>query len=939
MKRKFLSIVSLFLAVMMILPMGVFVYAEETGGGTGEGGGNPVTEEIKIFDKYSNDVTGTTITKTFSTGSSITLTATGGDGKNYNWYSKNVNVADVSNGVVTPKSDGTVDICVDSGDKTAKVTYTFEKNVCVSIEVKNYTKNYISGQYFDKSSLVILGTLKDGNTIDLTGKDVTTSVDGRPLTAADRTVTVKYGDVTPATIDINVTENTVSKVDIINATTKFTEGDALPEFEVLVTYQDNSTITLVDGYDVYVNGTKVSSSYTFKTTDTKVKVSFGGVESSELGIKVSPKTNDPITENSFKAVMATPPTKKEYRVGDKFVEKGMGIKIYQTVNGNDVDVSSKVVGKPSYPTYYINNDDLKNKDYITINISVQIKIDNNTATYSIPLKVTGLTIKDASSALDVYEITDVEMGESSYPIGYKFALSDIDYFRYKESKSGSQIKISGYDIINKTYTNDFTLEVLTNKNDKPTAKSSRYMYTLEEDDLFTDNKRDTQYAYLRLTIDRNEYDFTIKVGGSGVYYYYDSDLIETYDDIDYAIKYTMEQDKSVKDKFDLDRVRDSKDITLKLGEDQKVSTKTDFELCHNVTIDLAGHKLDFYTDTVDITKANRDYTLTITNTSSTSAKFTYVDEEVEITLSRGDKIVFEYDKDLPGIYTITLDIGTNGKVTTTPAADKNDTVKVGQGSDIKFTITPSTDYELDTIKLDTKTVSEKDYTKSSTGVVTYTLKSVTKSQKVTVTFKKSNTTKNWKNPFNDVYASDSYYSAVKFVYENNLFKGTTTTKFAPDTTMTRAMFVTVLGRLAGVDVSRFKTSSYSDVPINATTTWYAPYVEWATQMGLVEGYGDGTFGPDNKITHQQMYQLMYKYTIFVENKKTNISGTSINASDAEEVADWAKDAVKYASQQNFLVKVGTSSRIDPTGEAKRSELAQLLEKYCDVVLDWNSNNK
>ncbi len=941
MKRKFLSIVSLFLAVMMILPMGVFVYAEETGegGGTSEGGGEggtPTTEDIVIKDG-DTDVTGKSFDKVFTTGSSFTLTATGGDGKNYNWYSKNVNIADVSNGTVSPKSEGTVDICVDSGDQTAKVTYTFTRNACVSITVDSYKKDYISGQSFDVSSLKVTAVFKDKTTKPLSSSDLTVEPSGA-LRASDKKVTVKYGEIT-ATVDITVTENTVSKVDIINATTKFTEGDALPEFEVLVTYQDNSTITLVDGYDVYVNGTKVSSSYTFKTTDTKVKVSFGGVESSELGIKVSPKTNDPITENSFKAVMATPPTKKDYRVGDKFVEKGMGIKIYQTVNGNDVDVSSKVVGKPSYPTYYINNDDLKNKDYITINISVQIKLDNNTATYSIPLKVTGLTIRDASSALDVYEITDVEMGESSYPIGYKFALSDIDYFRYKESKSGSQIKISGYDIINKTYTNDFTLEVLTNKNDKPTAKSSRYMYTLEEDDLFTDNKRDTQYAYLRLTIDRNEYDFTIKVGGSGVYYYYDSDLIETYDDIDYAIKYTMEQDKSVKDKFDLDRVRDSKDITLKLGEDQKVSTKTDFELCHNVTIDLAGHKLDFYTDTVDITKANRDYTLTITNTSSTSAKFTYVDEEVEITLSKGDKIVFEYDKDLPGIYTITLDIDTNGKVTTTPAADKNDTVKVGQGSDIKFTITPSTDYELDTIKLDTKTVSEKDYTKSSTGVVTYTLKSVTKSQKVTVTFKKSNTTKNWKNPFNDVYASDSYYSAVKFVYENNLFKGTTTTKFAPDTTMTRAMFVTVLGRLAGVDVSRFKTSSYSDVPINATTTWYAPYVEWATQMGLVEGYGDGTFGPDNKITHQQMYQLMYKYTIFVENKKTNISGTSINASDAEEVADWAKDAVKYASQQNFLVKVGTSSRIDPTGEAKRSELAQLLEKYCYVVLDWNSNNK
>lgn len=943
MKRKFLSIVSLFLAVMMILPMGVFVYADTPGegGGTGEGGGEggtPGTEEIKIFDKDSKDVTGITITQTFSTGSSFTLTATGGDGKNYNWYSKNVNVADVSNGVVTPKSDGTVDICVDSGDKTAKVTYTFEKNVCVSIEVTNYTKDYISGQYFDKSSLVILGTLKDGNTINLTGKDVTTSVDGRPLTAADRTVTVKYGDVTPATIDINVKENTVSKVDIINATTKFTEGDALPEFEVLVTYQDNSTITLVDGYDVYVNGTKVSSSYTFKTTDTKVKVSFGGVESSELGIKVSPKSNDPITDDSYSIEMIKTPTKTEYRVGDKFSPTGMTVKVYQKVNGNNVELtSSDVIVR--YSEYTITDTDLKNKTYITVPVTLTMKTGTNAGkSYKVDLKVTGLTIKDAAGELSVYEITDVEMVENSYPVGYKFAVDDVDYFKYKEKGGRTEYKVSGYDMLH-SYTNNFDLEVLTNKNDKPTVKSNRYMYTLEEGDIFTDTKRDTQYAYLRLTVDKETYDFTIKVGGSGVYYYYDSDLIETYDDIDYAIKYTMEQDKNVKDKFDLDRVKDSKDITLKLGEDQKVSTKTDFELCHNVTIDLAGNKLDFYTDTVDIIKANRDYTLTITNTSSTSAKFTYVDEEVEITLAKGDKIVFEYDKDIPGIYTITLDIDTNGKVTTTPAAGKNDTVKVGQGSDVKFTITPSTDYELDTIKLDTKTVAEKDYTKSSTGVVTYTLKSVTKSQKVTVTFKKSNTTKSWNNPFTDVSATDSYYSAVKFVYENNLFKGTTTTKFGPDTTVTRAMFVTVLGRLAGVDVSRFKTSSYSDVPINATTTWYAPYVEWATQMGLVEGYGDGTFGPDNKITHQQMYVLMYKYSIFVENKKTNISGTSINASDAEEVADWAKDAVKYASQQNFLVKVGTSSRINPTGEAKRSELAQLLEKYCDVVLDWNSSNK
>lgn len=930
MKRKFLSIVSLFLAVMMILPMGVFVSAAATDG-------------IQIYHG-TELVSGTTVTlkgeNAFNSGETYELTVKNAAEGDVTWYSLDPSVASVDkhSGVVTLLKTGTAEVRVeDSAKDEAFVTFDIELNECNGIRVaEDYKKEYYSGQTFDVSSLTVYEVYKDGSK-----KKVTSGYSVEPsgrLTADVKEVKVNYGGKYSDPLPITVKEIAVESIKIKYVKTEFTEGEKLPEIEVEVTYNDGSKVTIVDGYDVYVNDSQVSSSYTFKEGDTSIKVSYNGKTSDSIGIKVTKKSTDPVTDGTYTVTVTTPPTKKEYRVGDKFDKTGMKVTVKQIVDGKEVTIPSSVA-TVNYTEYTITEDDLKNKNYITLPAKLTIKVnDSEGKVYDVSIKVTGLTIRDAAGELSVYEITDVEMVENSYPVGYKFAVDDVDYFKYKEKGGRTEYKVSGYDMLH-SYTNNFDLEVLTNKNDKPTVKSSRYMYTLEEGDIFTDTKRDTQYAYLRLTVDKETYDFTIKVGGSGVYYYYDSDLIETYDDIDYAIKYTMEQDKNVKDKFDLDRVKDSKDITLKLGEDQKVSTKTDFELCHNVTIDLAGHKLDFYTDTVDIIRANKDYSLTITNTSSTSAKFTYVDEEVEITLAKGDKIVFEYDKDIPGIYTITLDIDTNGKVTTTPAAGKNDTVKVGQGSDVKFTITPSTDYELDTIKLDTKTVAEKDYTKSSTGVVTYTLKSVTKSQKVTVTFKKSNTTKNWNNPFTDVSATDSYYSAVKFVYENNLFKGTTTTKFGPDTTMTRAMFVTVLGRLAGVDVSRFKTSSYSDVPINATTTWYAPYVEWATQMGLVEGYGDGTFGPDNKITHQQMYVLMYKYSIFVENKKTNISGTSINASDAEEVADWAKDAVKYASQQNFLVKVGTSSRINPTGEAKRSELAQLLEKYCDVVLDWNSSNK
>jgi hypothetical protein len=931
MKRKLLSIVSLLLAVMMVIPMGIFVYAE---------GKEETTSGIEIYEgsQSGKKITGDTIPAYFTSGNTFTLEATGGDGS-YNWYSKKTSVATVSgNGAtatVTPVKSGIVEICVeDNSGNSASVTYNMEENTVESLIIdSSYTKDYIVGQSFDVASLKVKAKYKDGSTS--TGYAPINELSVEPsgaLKSSDKKVKVWYKGVSD-TLDINVSEKTIKSVDISYMKTQdFTVGDALPEMEVKVTYNDNSYITVIEGFDTYVNGNKVSSSYTFKSGDNSIYVIFNGVQSDTKTIKVSDKSST--TDSTYFVEMNKAPTKTTYRVGDKFDATGMTVKVYQNIS-NSKTLLSDSDAKVAVSTYTITEADLANKNYITVPVKITILSgDNKNKIYSADLKVTGLTIKEAAGELTVYEITDVEMNESSYPVGYKFSLDDIDYMYYRESKSGKQIKVSGYDLLN-AYTNDSDLEVLTNKNDKTYAKSSKYMYTLEDDDLFTNEKTDTQYAYLRLSVDKESYDFTIKVGGSGVYYYYDDELIATYEDIDEALEYTMEQDKDVKDDFDLDKVKDSKEILLKLGEDQEVSQKTELELVHNVKIDLAGHKLEFYTDTVEITKANKDYTLTITNTSSTSAKFTYEDEDVEITLAKNDKLVFEYDSDIPGIYTLTLDVGSNGKVTSTPAADKNDSITIGQGSDVKFTITPSTGYELDTLKVDTKSVSEKDYTKSSSGVITYTLKSVAKSQKVSVTFKKTDTTKNWTNPFTDVSSSDSYYSAVKFVYENSLFKGTTTTKFSPDTTMTRAMFVTVLGRLAGVDVSRFKTSSYSDVPINSTTSWYAPYVEWATQMGIVEGYGDGTFGPDNKITHQQMYVLMYKYSLFVENKKISLSGTSINASDADEVADWAKNAVMYASQQNFLVKVSTS-RIDPKGEAKRSELAQLLEKYCDVVLDWNN---
>lgn len=287
MKRKFLSIVSLFLAVMMILPMGVFVYADGEGGGEG---GTPVTEALKIYCD-EKDVSGTSFEKYIPLDTTLTLTAKGGDGK-YNWYSNKSSIVEVSGSsntiTVSPKTEGEVTIFVnDESNNVAQVTITFIRNNCTSIEVEKYNKNYISGQSFDVSSLVVKGHYQDLTVKPINNSDLTIEPAGA-LKASDRTVTIKYGQLS-TTVDVEVSEKKITSVNIVNPQKNFTEGDALPSFEVEVTYDYGDPITLIDGYDVYINGSKVDSNYKLKTTDTSVKVSFGGVESRELGIKVSPE--------------------------------------------------------------------------------------------------------------------------------------------------------------------------------------------------------------------------------------------------------------------------------------------------------------------------------------------------------------------------------------------------------------------------------------------------------------------------------------------------------------------------------------------------------------------------------------------------------------------------------------------------------------------------
>jgi len=113
-------------------------------------------------------------------------------------------------------------------------------------------------------------------------------------------------------------------------------------------------------------------------------------------------------------------------------------------------------------------------------------------------------------------------------------------------------------------------------------------------------------------------------------------------------------------------------------------------------------------------------------------------------------------------------------------------------------------------------------------------------------------------PFTDVRKSDNFHDAVKYVYENNLFKGMSETEFAPNITMNRAMFVTVLGRYLNIDTNLYTSAAdmFNDVEAD---TWYTPYIQWAYESNLIIGYGDGYFGTNDIIIQEHMYIIMERF--------------------------------------------------------------------------------
>ena len=169
---------------------------------------------------------------------------------------------------------------------------------------------------------------------------------------------------------------------------------------------------------------------------------------------------------------------------------------------------------------------------------------------------------------------------------------------------------------------------------------------------------------------------------------------------------------------------------------------------------------------------------------------------------------------------------------------------------------------------------------------------------------------------------------IEFVAARGLLSGTGKKLFSPDIAMTRGMFVTALGRLAGVNPDSYKTRSFTDVKADA---YYAAYVEWAAQKNIVKGTGEGLFSPDEPVTREQTAVMMANYA--------GQMGYSIPApltaatfADNDKISTWAAKEVA-AMQRAGIIKGKDGNRFDPQANATRAEVSAVLRRFVEIVID------
>ena len=263
-------------------------------------------------------------------------------------------------------------------------------------------------------------------------------------------------------------------------------------------------------------------------------------------------------------------------------------------------------------------------------------------------------------------------------------------------------------------------------------------------------------------------------------------------------------------------------------------------------------------------------------------------------------------------YAITVEKSEGGSVT-------SNFNKAAKDRTIKLTVAAEEGYKLDKLTVEDSDGTKIALTEEEDGTYTFTMPASDVTVKATFVAEGEAV-----EPFTDVKAGDWFYDAVHYVYDKGMMNGDAG-KFSPNNNLTRGMIAQVLYNLEGKPEAG--ESAFTDV---ASDAWYAEAVNWAAEQGIVSGYGNGLFGPEDDITREQMALILYKYAE-LKGYDVTVKGDLTAFTDGEETSDWAKEAVEWAVGAKLISGKG-NGQLDPIGTAIRAEVAQILMGFCENVV-------
>ena len=264
-------------------------------------------------------------------------------------------------------------------------------------------------------------------------------------------------------------------------------------------------------------------------------------------------------------------------------------------------------------------------------------------------------------------------------------------------------------------------------------------------------------------------------------------------------------------------------------------------------------------------------------------------------------------------YEISTDIGDNGSLTVDRYATEGDKVTIE--------VAPDEAYLLDELVV-TAGGKDVELTDNHDGTFTFTMPSA--DVKITATFAED---PDWTEPeepvtdvsdiFLDVAPNAWYKDAVQYAYDNGLMTGVSAHEFAPEQTTTRAMIVSMLARLEGVESAN--NAGFADV----SNEWYATAVNWAANVGVVNGYEDGTFQPNTAITREQLAAILMNYAQY---KGQDVSARADLNGYTDQPSTWAEEAMQWAVAEELITGV-TNDELQPQSSATRAQVAAILQRF------------